>query len=286
MSAKTVLALLFLISIVVVAVILLRGGPAQTAGTPSGTMILVTANAVPAGTLLRAQDVKWQSWDTAVAPDSIVRPSAESRKSQPDADDVALTDIYGAVARAPIAAGTPLNAGVVVKPGDRSFLAAVLTPGYRAVAIGVTAVSGAAGRIYPGDHVDVVLTQSFKDNEQSLAHRSVSETVVENLRVLAIDHHAQQASADEAQPRTVTLEVLPKQAEMIDVANELGKLSLTLRSPDASDQAADAAKGSGASKATWAEDVSPALRESRAGSSPRGSIRIMRGSKIEDAKQE
>src|SRR5208283_3064836 len=114
---------------------------------------------------------------------------------------------YGAVVHQPIAAGAPVTTDLIVKPGDRSFLSAVLTPGYRAIAVGVTAVSGAAGRIYPGDHVDVVLTQSFKENEQALGRRSVSETVVDDLRVLAMDQHsAAGAAADGSAPHTVTLE--------------------------------------------------------------------------------
>jgi pilus assembly protein CpaB len=121
----------------------------------------------------------------------------------------------------------------------------------------------ATGILYPGDHVDVILTQTFK-HDPPLTRRSVGETVVENLRVLAID-------APDPKPtppgssfgRTVTLEVTPEQAERINVAVELGKLSLTLRSITATDSASGAAPPYHATATTvrpvWAGDVSPAL---------------------------
>jgi pilus assembly protein CpaB len=86
------------------------------------------------------------------------------------------------------------------------------------------------GILYPGDRVDVILTQTFK-NDPPLTRRSVGETVVENLRVLAIDSlDAKATGPGNSFGRTVTLEVTPEQAEKINVATELGKLSLTLRS--------------------------------------------------------
>src|SRR5262249_54565472 len=85
------------------------------------------------------------------------------------------------------------------------------------------------GLLHPGDRVDVILTQTFK-NDAPLTRRSVSETVVESLRVLAIDApDAKPANGGSSFGRTVTLEMTPEQAEKINVAAELGKLSLALR---------------------------------------------------------
>jgi pilus assembly protein CpaB len=116
--------------------------------------------------------------------------------------------------------------------------------------------------LYPGDRVDVILTQKFNDTAQ-LTRRSVSETVVENLRVLVIDALDAKMGAGNSFGRTVTLEVMPDQAEKINVAAELGKLSLTLRSVSGADGVATASttgpgKATGI-KPTWAGDVSPAL---------------------------
>ena len=125
----------------------------------------------------------------------------------------------------------------------------------------MTTSGASTGLLYPGDRVDVILTQTFK-NDPPLARRSVSETVVENLRVLAIDGaEAKPASCGHRFGRTVTLEVTPEQAEKINVAAELGKLSLTLRSSNATQQhrLVSGPKPAKTVKPIWAGDVSPAL---------------------------
>ena len=298
MRSKTALIALFILSVMVLAGVVwhnaARVGQASAENSAPQVSILVAAAPLGTGTLLRAEDVRWEPSSAPVEPGYILRPSEEIRQAKPDADAQALAEVYGAVVRQRIEPGKPIVSGLIVKPGDRGFLAAVLAPGYRAIAVGVTAVSGAAGLIFPGDHVDVVLTQTFKDNQEPLARRSVGETIVQNLRVLAVDQHLQQvspdASANGAQvARTVTLEVLPEQAEMISVANELGKLSLTLRSvPVIAEPLTANTQVTVATRSTWADDVSPALRPQKAAvrAAARPVVHVMRGSKSEDAKQD
>jgi pilus assembly protein CpaB len=225
---------------------------------------------LPAGTLLRAQDVTWQPGETE--PDQIERPNAAALEAKPEADDEARASVYGAVLRHPLATGEPIRKGAIVKPGDRDFLQVVLTPGARAIAIPVSTGGASTGLLSPGDRVDVILTQNFKnDTAQDLKNtpitrRSVSETVVESLRVLAIDAPDTKATGvvATANPangnfgRTVTLEVTADQAELINVAAELGKLSVTLRSiTGPSTTLASAAPEP--IKPKWAGDASPAL---------------------------
>jgi pilus assembly protein CpaB len=126
----------------------------------------------------------------------------------------------------------------------------------------VTTGGASTGILYPGDRVDVILTQTFK-NDPPLARRSVGETVVENLRVLAIDPlDARPNGTANGFGRTVTLEVTPEQAKRVNVAAELGKLSLTLRSVSATTGGAFAIVSPNAGiKPIWAGDVSPALSE-------------------------
>jgi pilus assembly protein CpaB len=134
-----------------------------------------------------------------------------------------LKDLVGSVVRRAIAAGEPVSIGRLVKPGNRGFLAAVLRPGYRAVSLRINATSSISGLVFPGDRVDVILTHTVNA-------RRVSETVLTNVRVLAID----QQTNDQAQAPKVgkhaTFEVTPKQAEMFSVLSDMGKLSLSLRS--------------------------------------------------------
>jgi pilus assembly protein CpaB len=295
MRAKTILTVLFLISLAVAVIVILRAMPTQgdaNANTPKNEILVATVP-LAAGTLLRAQDVTWQLVARPVEPGEIVRPSDGARQTKPEIDEETRAVVYGAAMRPAhdTAAGEPIRRGSIVRPGDRDFLQVVLTPGARAIAIPVTTGGASTGLLYPGDRVDVILTQNFKGEGTTITRRSVSETVVENLRVLAID--ALDVKSGGSFGRTVTLEVTPEQAEKVNVATELGKLSLTLRSvsgPDGLVAASTAGPGRATGvKPTWAGDVSPAL----GGAMPEKAIivqqppvDVVRGSKREAVKTE
>ena len=197
------------------------------------------------------------------------------------------------IRRGPLAAGDPIRRGGVVKPGDRDFLQVVLSPGARAISIPVATGGASTGLLYPGDRVDVVLTQKFTDSAAPLTRRSVSETVVENLRVLVIDAVDAKTASGSTFGRTVTLEVTPEQAEKVNVAAELGKLSLTLRSvttPEGVLTTSTTGPGRATGvKPTWAGDVSPALGGAvpeRGTIAPRAPVDIIRGKGVETRKTE
>ena len=184
--------------------------------------------------------------------------------------------------RTPVGPGEPITREAIVKPGDRDFLQVVLSARARAIAIPVTTSGASAGLLSPGDRVDVILTQSFK-NDPPLTRRSVSETVVENLRVLAIDAPDTKPSGGGSSfGRTVTLEVTPEQAERVNVATELGKLSLTLRNTNTIEAAGAAATGEPV-KPIWAGDVSPALADAGSSKKPIAAdqtvVEVIRGTK-------
>jgi pilus assembly protein CpaB len=265
MRGKTILIGLFAVSLLVAAIAFMQMMAPKGVATVPKAQILAATMPLPAGTLLRAQDVAWLVGDAE--PDQIVRPNAAALEAKPELDDEARASVYGAVLRHPLAMGEPIRRGSFVKPGDRDFLQVVLTPGARAIAIPVSTGGASTGLLSPGDRVDVILTQNFKnDTAQDLKNtpvtrRSVSETVVESLRVLAIDTPDPKATA--ANPsngnfgRTVTLEVTADQAELINVAGELGKLSVTLRSVTGPTALASASPEP--IKPKWAGDASPAL---------------------------
>jgi pilus assembly protein CpaB len=262
MPAKTILTGLFLISLGVVVFLGLRALPHQSTSAAKQE-ILVATTALPSGTLLRAKDVIWQPISETAEPDQILRPPGAAGTANLQLDQQTRAEVYGAALRAGVTAGDPIRRSAIVKPGDRDFLRIVLSPRARAIAIPVVTGGASTGLLYPGDRVDVILTQTFK-NDPPLTRRSVSETVVESLRVLAVDApDAKPTGVSNSFGRTVTLEVTPEQAEKINVAAELGKLSLTLRSISGTDGVATAptpgpAQASGV-KPTWAGDVSPAL---------------------------
>ncbi len=281
MRAKTLLlTALFLGSLVAAAIAFVNTMPKGSATAPKEQILAATV-ALPAGTLLRAQDVTWQPV-SETQPDQIVYPSATALEAKPELADERRVSVYGAVLRHALTPGEPIRSGSFVKPGDRDFLQVVLTPGARAIAIPVSTGGASTGLLSPGDRVDVILTQNFKNDTAQdlkntpLTRRSVSETVVDNLRVLAIDAIVTKPTNVAANPangnfgRTVTLEVTPDQVEQINVAAELGKLSVALRSvtgPSGSTTLASAAPFHNTDKVAgnthiqpkWAGDVSPAL---------------------------
>ena len=209
MPAKTILTLLFLISLGAAVIVCLHALP-QRLNPDTATAkeeILVATAALPSGTLLRAKDVVWRTNAGKADPSQIVRPPGVAGNGSADLDQQASGEVYGAALRSDISAGDPIRRSAIVKPGDRDFLQVVLSPGERAIAIPVATGGAGTGLLYPGDRVDVILTQTFK-NDPPPAHRSVSETVVESLRVLAVDApDAKAAGAGNGFGRTVTLEV-------------------------------------------------------------------------------
>lgn len=260
MRAKTILSLLFLISLGVAVLVVLRALPHHPAVTAAAAKAEVLVAKVPLtrGTLLRDQDLAWRAVAGTPSADEIVRPTAAARRAKPELDKQARASVHGAALVLSLPAGTPIRRSIIVKPGDRNFLSLVLAPGERAIAIPVETGGAGSGLLSAGDRVDVILTQLFNQNAEPLARKSVSETIVQNLRVLAVKAPNPKLS-DRFGP-IVTLEVTQEQAEAINVATELGKLSLTLR-PNEAVRVANAALPAQPApiKAIWAGDVSPAL---------------------------
>ena len=132
----------------------------------------------------------------------------------------------------PLAKGQPVTQNMLVHPGERGFLAAVLTPGNRAVSVPVNKTTGISGFVFPGDRVDLVLSLRLKgeDEEGKGQTRYASLTLLEGVRVLAIDQAVDNAEGDAMPAKTATLEVTPLQAEKIALSLQMGSLSLSLTS--------------------------------------------------------
>ena len=197
---------------------------AEAAPVPTGPKIMVAKRALPVGTIIDAESIGFQAW-----PKELVQ-NAYYAEGTPEADPQKL---IGTVVRNPITAGQPVTRGALVGPQDRGFLAAALGPGMRAVTVPVNPSSSVAGFVFPGDRVDMVLTQEVTGGGDGPPLK-VSETIVRNLRVLATDQRIDSKGEDgktEVQPfTTVTLEATPRIAEKIAVAQSLGQLSMSLRS--------------------------------------------------------
>jgi pilus assembly protein CpaB len=179
--------------------------------------------------------------------------------------------LIGAMVRSPIAGGAPILATEVIHPGDHGFLAAVLAPGMVATTVGVDAISGAAGLIWPGDKVDLLLTQTLDNPSLPLGQRIAAELVLRDVRVIATGQQLVQGSSGAdgrvAPPpaSTVTLEVSPDQAARTAVASRLGPLSLVVHSAESTPASQQEEATSAVNNApVWADQVSPALSSVRA----------------------
>jgi pilus assembly protein CpaB len=220
--------------------------PSQPAPARS---VLVAATDVATGGFLQPGSVRWQEW-----PDGTL---AEAYLLKGEAT---LDEVVGAVARVDLAAGQPILPRLIVKPGERGFLAAVLEPGMRALSITVDEASSSAGLILPGDRVDVIVTHAIEaDTEGGGTQHHVSETVLEDVRVIAMGRklsaHASAEPGPATQARTATLQVSAAGAERLAVVGAVGSLTLSLRSLA---RAAEPQPGRGAGM-TWDSAVAPAL---------------------------
>lgn len=205
---------------------------AQTAGQQETTRILVAANNLPMGHIIEVGDLSWQDW-----------PLQGLNANYLQEDSYNLEDMAGSVVRYGITAGEPMTSVRMISPGERGFLAAILTPGMRAVSIPVTRTSGVAGFIFPGDRVDVILTQTLEvltllallQGEDEKEEREVSVTVLRNVRVLAVDTRTDDQEKTPELGKSVTLEVTPDIAEKLTLMTRMGVVALSLRSITAPD---------------------------------------------------
>src|ERR1044071_6261947 len=189
--------------------------------------ILIARAALQRGQILHPEDLIWQVW-----------PDGELDKNYIVLGGPRGSDSFaGWVVRNPVAAGEPVAEEKIIAPGDRGFLAAVLIPGMRAISVPVTVTSGISGFIFPGDRVDLVLSYpvpppagSKTDSMGKAYEHKASQTVLRDVRVIGIDQRLDGKPGEAVVAHTATLEVTPKQGEVIALASEIGKVSLTLRS--------------------------------------------------------
>ena len=215
---------LIVVSIVLaVGVIFFMAGQKQpVAQVEDGHWVLVSRMDIEPGSFVKSgEQFSWQQIDDSKYEEK--EKSQFMRKAE-----TKLEDIDGAVVRSFIKANEPVLRKKLVTPQEGGFMSAVLYPGMRAMTVGVTLVSGNAGFIFPGDKVDLLLTHEVDD--ESGKQGFATETFIQDIRVLAIDQKTSNPERQAFIAKTVTIEVTPKQAEEVLVAEELGKISLILRS--------------------------------------------------------
>jgi pilus assembly protein CpaB len=211
--------------------------PTPTAEQQVGTRdVLVAARDIVPGAVLTTDDLRWQAWpSTGVDEDRMIVKPEQAANQAPGQDPA--QDFIDHIARRQVMAGEPMSREMVIKQGDSSVAAANLKPGTRAITISVSPNQGVAGLILPNDHVDVVMNTQVRDlvgleSWKDVVLRYSSETIMKDLRVVAINqklsHDPKEGVAEPG--NLVTLEVTPAQAEKLMVAEQLGQLTLALRS--------------------------------------------------------
>lgn len=219
-----------------------------------GTAILVTTRAIGPGAAILQSDMRWKDVQSVATNGALVR------------GQISETEFLGAVTRRSFAQDEALISDDLVKTTDRTFLAAVLEPGKRAVAVPVEAQQSDSGLVLPGDRVDVILTHILLETPGNLS-RSVAETILRDVRVVAVDQSLSRVKkpgsadnpvlVDSRMQRGVTLELDDQQVQTLVVGLQLGKLQLSLRSLQSSPQIAAQRD----LRPTFPSDISPALRE-------------------------
>jgi pilus assembly protein CpaB len=186
------------------------------------TDVLVASTGIDRGTRLSSADLRWQSWPQASLGTNFI-----TRQAKPDA----VAELTGSLARSSMAVGEPITEAKLVNVSKGGFMSALINPGMRAVAITIAPETGAGGFILPNDHVDVILTRRVQQQSGNGVQDAVrSDTILRNVRVLAIDQRFKDDSGDEvAVGKTATLELTASQAEMLSASQQEGTLILSLR---------------------------------------------------------
>ena len=219
--------------------------PAAVAAAPQTmTRVLVAKTDLAVGDRLSDQNISWQGWPTATlnvayitdgdttvakAPvDSVMQKASKTVGDITTGGGPKMQAMIGQIVREPIYAGEPITAKKVVRSGDTSYMAIRLPQGMRAMALPLSLESGAGGFIEPGDRVDIMSTH--QDQNKNSSNGMITETVLSNALVLAIDQKTDAAKANAVAGATITLEVPDVNASAVARARTQGGLTIALRS--------------------------------------------------------
>jgi pilus assembly protein CpaB len=181
--------------------------------------VLVARSDIGLGQIATDSSFRWQDW-----PRTAVSKSFVTQQMRPQA----MRDYTGAIARSPIMAGEPITDQKLIKANSGGVLAAILPPGMRAISTKIKEETAVGKLILPNDHVDVILIRRQRSGR---GEDHVSDTLFRNVRVLAIGQQIEAKDGKKnSEGTTATLELTPRQSELLALANAMGEISLALRS--------------------------------------------------------
>lgn len=183
------------------------------------TKVLVAAQKIKVGQMVQAGQLAWSEWPTSAVNSSHI----DIRKNKNG-----KSQFEKSIARSSFEEGEPINIRKLIRRNQGGVMAAILTPGMRAISTKVKESTTAGGFILPNDRVDVILSRKLKGRG---AAKFVSNTILKNVRVLAIGQNIEQPKGKQTSiGKTVTLELTLAQSETLTLANSMGTVSLALRS--------------------------------------------------------
>ena len=186
----------------------------------NATQVLVAKTEIGLGQVVNRENFRWQEWPAGAVSSGYIQ---NGRGKDP------VQSMIGSVARAPILKDEPITQNKMVKPGDGGVLAAILPAGMRAISTRIKEETAVGKLILPNDHVDVILIQRRRGKGGT--EEFVSDTLFRNVRVLAIGQIIEAKEGKKgADGATATLELTPRQTELLALANSMGEISLALRS--------------------------------------------------------
>lgn len=186
------------------------------------TQVLVAGSDISVGQIVKEGDFRWVAWPREAASRGYI--------TKADGKDI-VKDLSGSVARSAFLAGEPVTQKKLIKAGQGGVLAAILPQGMRAISTKIRAETAAGSLILPNDHVDVILIRRIRG--KAGGDDTVADTLFRNVRVIAIGQTIETKEGKksvEGSATTATLELTPRQAEMMALANTMGDITLTLRS--------------------------------------------------------
>jgi pilus assembly protein CpaB len=186
------------------------------------TEVLVAGADIAVGQIVNEGNFRWVSWPIEAASRGYI--------TKQNGGLATMRNLSGSIARSALLAGEPITAQKLIKAGQGGVLAAILPQGMRAISTKIRAETAAGSLILPNDHVDVILIRRVRGRGQD---ETVVDTLFRNVRVIAIGQQLEtkegKKSADSS-ATTATLELTPRQSEMMALANSMGEITLSLRS--------------------------------------------------------
>lgn len=187
------------------------------------TEVLVAGSDVAVGQIVNEGNLRWVAWPADAASHGYITKASGGQAK--------MRELSGSIARSALLAGEPINPLKLIKAGQGGVLAAVLPSGMRAVSTKISPASAAGSLILPNDHVDVILIREMRGKNGGQDY--VSDTLFRNVRVIAVGQQIETKKgkkAADSDAKTATLELTPRQSEMLALANKMGEITLTLRS--------------------------------------------------------